>query len=146
MIAFNGPRGLSATGLVLLLATTMSLHGCVVFLTSVATVVRMKSSNHYTTTVLVKKPPAAVYAAMEQILERRPDVDVVRRDADAYLIEVVREEANATAKATDYGSGLTQLTVTADAGEGDRTDEDLALDVTRQICDELGVDYKVLDA
>ena len=59
-------------------------------------------------------------------------------------MEVVRGEVQASAQVTDYGSGLSQLTVTADAGESDRSNEDLALDGTRQICDELGVEYKVV--
>ncbi len=60
------------------------------------------------------------------------------------MIEAVRGEAKATAKAAPYGSGLTQLIVTADAGKGDQSDEDLALNVVKQICEELKVAYKVV--
>ena len=35
---------------------------------------------------------------------------------------------------------------TADAGKGDLSDEDLALNVVKQICEELGVKYKVIES
>jgi hypothetical protein len=129
-----------------LLSATIFLQGCVVFLTTVATVVRMRSSNHVTTTVLIKKEPDVVYAAMIQILERKPDVKVIKKEDASYLIEAARGEAKASAKATSYGSGLTQLIVTADAGKGDQSDEDLALNVVKQICEELKVGYKVVES
>jgi hypothetical protein len=53
----------------LLLVTTIILQGCVVFLTSVATVVWMKSSNHLTTIVLIKKEPATASK-----MEREPNL------------------------------------------------------------------------
>ncbi len=34
----------------------------------------------------------------------------------------------------------------ADAGKGNLSDEDLALKVVKQICDELGVEYKVVES
>lgn len=128
----------------LMVLALMVMQGCVVFLTSVATVVKMRGDKHSTTTVLVKKDPSAVYTAMKRILERKTDVEVLKIQEEDLLIEVSRGEAHASAKAVDYGSGLTQLIVTADTGKGDRSDEDLALDVVKQICDELGVEYKVL--
>ena len=129
-----------------LLVTAIILQGCVVFLSSVATVVYMRSNNHLTTTVLIKKAPDAVYAAMIQIIERTPDIKTIKKKDKDYLIEASRGDDKATAKATPYGSGLTQLIVTADAGKGDRSDEDLALNMVRQICEELGVEYKVIES
>jgi hypothetical protein len=38
------------------------------------------------------------------------------------------------------------LIVTADAGKGNLSDEDLALNVVKQICKELGVKYKVIES
>lgn len=129
-----------------LLVTAIILQGCVVFLSSVATVIYMRSNNHLTTTVLIKKAPDATYAAMNQIIERTPDIKIINKEDKKYLIEASRGENKVTAKATPYGSGLTQLIVTADAGKGDLTDEDLALNVVKQICDELGVEYKVIES
>ena len=129
-----------------LLVVTIILQGCVVFLSSVATVVWMRGSNHITTTVLIKKEPVEVYAAMIRIIERKPDVKVIKKDDESYLIEAVRGEVKATAKATPYESGLTQLIVTADAGKDDQSDEDLALNVVKQICEELKVGYKVVES
>ena len=129
---------------VFIVAASMLLQGCVVFLSSVATVVMMRGDKHHTTTVMVKKDPTAVYAAMIRIVERRSDIEILSKEEDTYFMEVSRGEAHATAKATDYGSGLTQLIVTADAGKGDQSDEALALNVVKQVCDELGVAYKVI--
>ena len=100
---------------IFLLMVTIILQGCVLFLSSVATVVYMRSSKHTTTTVLIKKEPDVVYAAMIRIIERKPDVQVLKKENENYLIEAARGEAKASAKATSYGSGLTQLIVTADA-------------------------------
>lgn len=123
------------------------LQGCVLFLSSVAaTVVYMRSKNHLTTTVLIKRSPAEVYAAMNKILDRSPDVKVLNREDKKYLIEASRGTDKVTAKATLFGSsGLTQLMVTADAGEEGKSDEDLALRVVKRVCDELGVKYKIVD-
>ena len=63
-----------------LLAVTIILQGCVVFLTSVATVVMMRSRNHITTTVLIKKEPDVVYAAMMRAIERKPNVEVINKE------------------------------------------------------------------
>ena len=134
------------SGVAFLLVTAIILQGCVVFLSSVATVVYMRSKNHLTTTVLIKKAPDAVYTAMNQIIERTPDIKIIKKKDKDYLIEASRGDDKVTAKATPYGSGLTQLIVTADAGKGDRSDEDLALNVVKQICKELGVKYKVIES
>lgn len=131
----------------ILLVAALILQGCVVFLSSVAaTVVYVRSKNHLTTTVLIKKSPDEVYAAMNKIIDRSPDVKVLNREDKKYLIEASRGKDKVTAKATLFGSsGLTQLIVIADAGERGQKDEDLALRVVRNICEELKVDYKVVD-
>jgi hypothetical protein len=105
----------------------------------------MRSSNHFTTTVLVKKNPGEVYAAMLRVVDQKKDVEIVSQDNDAYLLEATRGELHVTAKASAFDSGITQLMVTSDAGESDQTDEDLAFNVVMQICEELGVKYKLAE-
>ena len=129
-----------------LIAVVMVAQGCVLFLSTVAAVVSMRSSKHYTTTVLVNKKPPEVYAAMLRILEKRPDVKVISMDDKNYLIEASRGNNYATAKAAPHDQGMTQLVVTADAGEQDQTDEDLALNVVKMVCEELGIKYKVVES
>ena len=128
-----------------LLVTAIILQGCVVFLSSLSTVVYMRSNNNLTTAVLIKKAPDAVYTAMNQIIERAPDIKIIKKVDKIYLIEASRGKNKVTAKATSYGTGLTQLMVMADVGKGDLSNEDLALNVVRQICEELGVKYKVIE-
>ena len=128
----------------LIIMTFLLLQGCVVFLSSVATVMYMKSSNHLTTTVLISEDPQTVYSAMTKVLQDNPDIKVENRDDDGFLIEASRGLNKVTAKATRFDSGLTQMIVTADAGEKGQTGEGLALKVVDLVCKELGVEYEVV--
>jgi hypothetical protein len=130
---------------VLLIAVLMIMQGCVIFLTGVATIVMMRGSNHFTTTVLIKKDPTSVFTAAVRILEGKSDIKVNHIQEENYLIEAIIGESRATIKATDYGSGLTLLIFTTDTGNGDPSVEVAALKVVRLICEELGVDYKVVE-
>lgn len=127
-----------------LISMLLVLQGCVVFLSSVATVIYMKSSNHLTTTVLIKEDPQTVFLAMNKVLQDNPDIIVGNKDDNNLLIEASRRSNKVTAKATRFGSGITQLIVTADAGEKGQTDEGLALKVVDLVCKELGVEYEVV--
>jgi hypothetical protein len=128
-----------------LIMVSLLLQGCIIFLSSVATVVMMKGEDHHTTTVLVKKSPAEVYAAMTRIIAQRPEIEVKRQDDESYLIEAAASRGNVTAKATAHSSDVTQLIVTSDS-QTDLSDADLALNVVKQICDELAIDYKVVES
>jgi hypothetical protein len=129
----------------LLVFVSLSLQGCIIFLSSVATVIMMKGEEHHTTTVLVRKTPAEVYAAMTRIIAQRPEIDVKRKDDQTFLIEAAGSNGNVTAKATAHNADVTQLIVTSDS-QTDLSDADLALNVVKQICDELGIDYKVVES
>lgn len=128
-----------------LIMVPLLLQGCIVFLSSVATVIMMKGEEHHTTTVLVKKTPSEVYAAMTRIIAQRPEIDVKRKDDQTFLIEAAGKNGNVTAKATAHNADVTQLIVTSDS-QTDLSDADLALNVVKQICDELGIDYKVVES
>lgn len=128
----------------MLISILLVLQGCVVFLSSVATVIYMKSSSHLTTAVLIKENPQNVFLAMNKVLQDNPDIIVGNKDDNNLLIEASRGSNKVTAKATRFSSGITQMIVTADAGEKGQTDEGLALKVVELVCKELGVEYEVV--
>jgi len=133
-------RRLSCLAACVLLASTA---GCITA-TVMATVVYVASKMQYTATVEVKAKPADVYGAMQRILERRPDVEVVKRDDAKYLLDIRKGKNTATAQVSATEGGLTILKVTAKEGETEASHEELALRIVTQVCDELKVQYRVV--
>jgi len=127
------------TACVLLVSTA----GCITA-TVMATVVYVASKMQYTATVEVKAKPADVYGAMQRIIERRPDVEVVKRDDAKYLLDIRKGKNTATAQVSATEGGLTILKVTAKEGETEASHEELALRIVTQVCDELKVQYRVV--
>jgi hypothetical protein len=95
--------------------------------------------------IRLKVPPRDVFAALEQILETRPDLEIIKRDRGRRLVEVAKGDWHLAAQATDLGGGETLLFVWADAGTSGRTGRDLALDAVEQLCRELGVSYEIVE-
>lgn len=122
----------------------VSTAGCITAAV-MTTVVYVVSTMEYTATVEVKAKPADVYAAMLRILQRRTDVEVVKRDDAKYLLEIRKGKNKATAQVSLAESGLTQLKVTAKEGETEASHQDLAYRIVTQVCDELKVKYTVVE-
>jgi hypothetical protein len=60
----------------------MLLQGCVVLLSSAATVVLMRDNEHHATVVLANKDTSAVYAAMIRIVERKSAISALSKEED----------------------------------------------------------------
>jgi hypothetical protein len=60
----------------------MLLQGCVVLLSSAATVAMMRGDEHHATAVLVNKGTTAVYAAMIRIVERKSAISALSKEED----------------------------------------------------------------
>ena len=131
--------GLLAACLLLVVAA-----GCITAAV-MTTVVYVISTMEYTATVEVKAKPADVYGAMLRVLQRRPDVEVVKRDDAKYLLEVRKGKNKATAQVSLTEGGLTLLKVAAQEGETEASHQDLAFRIVTQVCDELGVKYTVIE-
>ncbi len=129
---------------ILLLLTVIVLHGCITS-AIIATIAVIRNDSGHTATVEVDRTPAEVYSAMLRIVDRTPDITIKKRDDDKRRLKVSRGKNNADAKVKLHDDGRTLLTVTADAGEKDKKDEDLALEIVEKICDELGVKYKIVE-
>ena len=129
--------------MVALSALAIALAGCITAAATIA-VIYVAGTFQYTVKVEVKAPPDKVYAAMLRILERRPDVAVDKRDDAKLQLEISKGKNTAVAQVVKLAEGeLTQLTVTARENETDTSHKELALRVVEQVCNELGVPYRV---
>ena len=122
----------------------VSAAGCITAAV-MGTVVYVVSKMQYTATVEVKAKPADVYAAMLRILQRRPDVEIVKRDDAKYLLDVKKGNNKATCQVSVTEAGVTQLKVSAMEYETEASHQDLAFRIVTQVCDELGVKYNVVE-
>ena len=122
----------------------VSMMGCITAAVT-TTVVYVISKMEYTATVEVTVKPDEVYGAMVRILQRRPDVEIVKRDDAKHLLEVRKGKNKATAQVSSTDGGQTLLKVTAQEGETEASHEELALRIVTQVCDELGVQYRVVE-
>jgi hypothetical protein len=129
-------------GLPLLAAVV--IHGCV----AVAATTMLSHSHTDRTdaaTVQLAKGADDVYAAEVRVLENRSDMKIVKRDPDNHVVEAVRGRDRIRVDADPLEGGMTALVVTAKADGRWKDNEELALDIEKQICDELGVKYAVVE-
>ncbi|NOZ23759.1 MAG: hypothetical protein GXP25_22000 [Planctomycetes bacterium] len=96
-------------------------------------------------TVQVAKSADEVYAAEVRVIEGRSDLKIVKRDLSDHMVEAVRGKDRIRVDASPLGSGSTGLVVTASADGKWKGKGDLALDLEKQICDELGVEYTTVN-
>jgi hypothetical protein len=122
----------------------VSAAGCITAAV-MGTVVYVVSKMEYTATVEVKAKPADVYAAMLRILQRRPDVEVVKRDDAKFFLELKKGKNSAKAQVSVTEAGVTQLKVSAMEYETEASHQDMAFRIVTQVCDELGVKYNVVE-
>jgi hypothetical protein len=108
-------------------------------------VVYTRGARQNTVSVRLEVLPQDAFAALERVLETRPDLEIIKRDAGRRLAEVVKGDRHLAAQVTDLGGGETLLFVWADAGTSGRTGRDLALDAVEQLCEELGVSYEIVE-
>lgn len=106
-------------------------------------VIYTQGARQHTATVQLERAPAEVYAGMQQIIARNPELQVVNDDSKRYLLEVVKGERRLTAQATLLDDHATLLFIWADAGDSGQTGRDLALKAAKDICAELQVSCKV---
>ena len=103
---------------------------------------RMDGRNYFTSTVMIQKDPDTVFNAAIQVVGDSPGAQVIDTFAENYRIEFEIADTEATIQATPHDSRLTQLILTANAGEDDQEMKDKLLTMIGKICDKLGVPYK----
>jgi hypothetical protein len=141
------PRRFSAR--VILWVSAILISGCVALpggtVTNAATVVYTSGASQHTAAVQLQVPAAEVFESMVRVIKEHPDIEVVERNDRAYMIEVAQEkERRITGQVTSLGSGSSLLYIWADAGSSGRTGREMAISAVEFICDELGVDYELV--
>lgn len=112
--------------------------------TESATVVYSAGSRKHTAAVQVSVPAQEVYATFVRLLKEEHDLDFENRNDKAMLIEVAQGSRSLTGQVTELGGNRSLLYVWADAGESGMTGQQLAISVVEIVCDELGVEYDLV--
>ncbi len=113
--------------------------------TDAATIVYTSGASQYTAAVELQVQVDEVFEAMVRVVKEHPDIEVVNRKDKAYLIEVAQEkERRITGQVTRLSSGSSLLYVWADAGSSGQSGREMAISAVEFICDELGVDYEMV--
>jgi hypothetical protein len=133
-----------------LVAGTGQLGGCFLVPGSAtartATVVYTSGARQHTAAVELAVAAEDVYAALIRIISENPDVEIVDRNDPALLIEITeRKQRRITGQVTKLGTGNSLLYIWADAGSSGQTGHELAISAVEAICDELGVDYELVN-
>jgi len=111
-----------------------------------ATVVYTAGARQHTAAVELPVAPPVVFEALVRLIKERTDVEVVDRNDKAMLIEVAQEnERRITGQVTKLGAGNSLLYVWADAGSSGQSGREMAISAIELICEELGVDYELVN-
>ena len=110
-----------------------------------ATVVYSAGAKQHTAAVQVSVPAAEVYESFVRLLNDAHDLDYENRNDKAMLIEVAQGSRSLTGQVTAIGVNRSLLYVWANAGESGETGEELAISVVELVCDELGVEYELVN-
>ena len=138
----NGKSGL----LLLFLVSCFIIQGCIVVLgTTTAVIMRMDGRSYFTSTVLLNKDPETVFNTAFQVMGDMPEFTVIDTIDENYRIEFKLADTEATVQATPHDSRLTQLILTANAGDEELEVKDQLLKMMGKICEELGVSPKLVD-
>ena len=111
-----------------------------------ATVVYTAGARQHTAAVELPVTPPVVFEALVRLIKERTDVEVVDLNDKAMLIEVAQEnERRITGQVTKLGAGNSLLYVWADAGSSGQSGREMAISAIELICEELGVDYELVN-
>ena len=132
-----------------LFVSALLISGCIALpggtVTDAATVVYTSGARQHTAAVELHVPAAEVFEALVRVVEEHPDVEIVDRHDKAFLLEVAQgEERRFTGQVTSLGSGSSLLYIWADAGASGQSGRSMAISAVEIICDELGVDYELV--
>jgi hypothetical protein len=125
------------------------LSGCIFLpggtVTHSATVVYTAGASQHTAAVELQVAADIVFEALVRIIKENPDVEVVNRNDQAFLIEVAQQGRRITGQVSKLGSGSSLLYIWADAGSSGESGREMAISAVEAICDELGVSYELVN-
>jgi len=121
--------------------------GCGVGLATGAAVVYYKTKgSDQTATVELKAQPDAVYRAAIEAAGKNPALTIVERNDAERQLQLSKDGKSAKVHVTELAPGDTRLTISSSkAEEGESSATDLALQAVKRICDELKVQYKIVE-
>ena len=112
--------------------------------TNAATVVYAAGASQYTAAVELQVPAAEVFDALVITIKKHPEIEIIKRNDKARLIEVSQQERRITGQVSSLGSGNSLLYIWADAGSTGEAGREIAMAAVDLICSELGVDYEIV--
>ena len=109
-----------------------------------AMVVHTAGSSQSTTSARLPVEATKVYSAFARVIDGREDIEIVSRNDNAYMIEVVGDFGGITAQVTSLGPREALLYIWADTKGTGRLGSEVASSAVEAVCDELGVSYETV--
>lgn len=130
-----------------LVLVAVGVVGCGVGLATGAAVVYYKTKgNDQTATVELKAQPDAVYRAAIAAAGKNPALTIVEQNDAERRLQFSKDGKTANVHVTELAPDATKLTISSSkAVEGENSATDLALQAVKRICDELKVQYKIVE-
>jgi hypothetical protein len=132
---------LLASSIVLL--TAVSLLACV----AAVPIIYYATPKGVVVTAQIDRDVDEVWEATVRTAEKLPNVKIVERDDEERFLRAVEEgtENRGGIKVTSIGEGQSQLIVRGEAPGGRDATERLSVRIVEDICNELGVEYKLVE-
>lgn len=112
--------------------------------TNAATVVYAAGASQYTAAVELQVPASEVFDALVRTIKEHPEIEIIKRNDKARLIEVSQQERRITGQVSSLGSGDSLLYIWSDAGSTGESGREIAMSAVEAICNALGVDYEIV--
>ena len=120
--------------------------GCgATLVTAGAAVIYYKSKGDQTATVELKAKPDAVYQAAIAAAEKNPTITIVKRGDAERKLEISKDQKSVTLEVKELSAGVSKLTVSSNKADEGQSGTDLALDAIKRVCEEMKVEYKVVE-
>ncbi len=120
--------------------------GCgATLVTAGAAVIYYKSKGNQTATVELKAKPDAVYQAAIAAAKKSPMITIAKQNDEQRKLELSREQKTVALEVQELSTGATKLTVSSDKVEAGQSGTDLAVEAIKRVCDEMKVEYKVIE-
>ena len=130
------------TAIFFILTVALAAHGCIAA-SNVAITTGMAQGEDKSAKVVVPEVSDRVYEVALSVLEKESDIEIIKKDPYRLVIEAKKEDVLITIKSKHVVRGRTELVVIAHSNGEWKPGEDLALDIEKKICEELGMKYTV---
>ena len=137
-------RGRIAAGGVFV-AAAMLASGCLATAATVGVIHITRSLGGETATVEVEATPRQVYDATVRVVNSDPAVTLVSKNDAGMTLSASRGDETASASVASLGANRAKLTVTGRSPGGREASASLARRAATRVCQELGVQYKIVE-